>query len=203
MFDIWGIIKQDRKRPEGKKHLLIETEKRRWALDLLPVALIAVFLAAGRLSSGFAEISSPPVFIPETVRTWVEVEYPFQLPSVRGFLSPPILADVIPGCGREGEKPLKNGTRVRIISSQPLIFRLEKMPGSHLLLLGQKVDVNQAGRRDLEAIPGIGPSLSERILQYREEHGDFRELSGLLDIRGIGPKSLSKIREYLTINTND
>ena len=183
--------------------MLIEMEKRRWALDLLPVAFIAVFLAAGRLYSGSEGISATPGSVPETVRTWVEVEYPFQLPWVRGFISPPILVDVIPGSRREGEKQLKNGTRVRIISSQPLIFRLEKMPGSHLLLFGQKIDVNQAGRRDLEAIPGIGPSLSERILQYREEHGDFQEISGLLDVRGIGPKSLSKIQEYLTINTND
>ncbi|MDD5224581.1 MAG: helix-hairpin-helix domain-containing protein [bacterium] len=183
--------------------MIIETEKRRWAPDLLPAAVLAALLVAGQIYSGSEEIFSPPVSIPETVKTWVEVEYPFQVPFVRGYFSPPILADVIPGCGQEGEKPLKNGTRVRIISGQPLIFRLEKMPGSHLLLLGQKVDVNQAGRRDLEAVPGIGPSLSERILQYREEHGDFRELSGLLDIRGIGPKSLSKIREYLTINTND
>lgn len=197
------IIEPDRKRPEGKKHLLIEKEKRRWALDFLPVVFIAVFLAAGWLYSGSEEISSTPVSVPETVRTWVEVEYPFQLPWVRGFFSPPILADVIPGFRREGEKQLKNGTRVRIISSQPLIFRLEKMPGSHLLLFGQKIDVNQAGRRDLEAIPGIGPSLSERILQYREGHGDFQEISGLLDVSGIGPKSLSKIQEYLTINTND
>lgn len=183
--------------------MLRERGNKRFNLDLLPVVFIAVFLAAGRLYSGSEEISSTPVSVPETARTWVEVEYPFQLPWVRGFVSPPLLAEMIPGSGREGETRLKNGTRVRIISSQPLIFRLEKMPGSHLLLFGQKIDVNQAGRRDLEAIPGIGPSLSERILQYREEHGDFREVSGLLDVRGIGPKSLSKIQEYLTINTND
>ncbi len=183
--------------------LLRERGNKRFNLDFLPVIIIAAFLAVGQLHSGWEKINSPPVSVPETVQTWVELEYPRQLPCVRGFLSPPLLAEVMPGSGRAGEERLKNGTRVKVFSRAPLIFRLEKIPGSHLLLFGQKIDVNRAGRRDLEAITGIGPSLSERIIQYREEHGNFQEMSGLLDVRGIGPKSLSKIEEYLTINTND
>jgi len=183
--------------------LLREQGNKRFNLDFLPVIFVAAFLTAGQLHSGGWEVSASPVSLKENIRSWIEVQYPDRSPCVYGFAGSPTLAELIPGSGREEDKRLENGTRVRILSREPLDFREEKMPGSHLLLFGQKIDVNRAGRRDLEAIPGIGPSLSERILQYREENGDFRELSGLLDVRGIGPKSLSKIEQYLTINLND
>ena len=183
--------------------MLRDRGNKRFNLDFLPMVFLAVFLSAEQLHPGSEEVSSQPVSVPETVRTWVEVEYPHQLPCVRGLFSPPLLAEVIPGSGWEGEKRLENGTRVRVFSRKPLAFRLDKMPGSHLLLFGQKINVNLARRRDLEAIPGIGPVLAQRIVLYRQEHGNFQDLSELLGVRGIGPKSLSKIDEYLTINLND
>lgn len=183
--------------------MLQEQGNKRFNLDFLPVIFVAAFLAAGQLHSGGREGSAVPVSLEENIRSWIEVQYPDRSSCVYGFAGSPTLAELIPGSRREEEKRLENGTRVRILSREPLDFREEKMPGSHLLLFGQKIDVNRAGRRDLEAVPGIGPSLSGRIIQYRQEHGNFQELSGLLEVRGIGPKSLSKIEQYLTINFND
>ena len=62
----------------------------------------------------------------------------------------------------------------------------------------QPVDINKASRKELMSIPGIGQVIAERIIRYRNEAGPFHHAEELLNIRGIGPKSLAAIREYIT-----
>ncbi|MBI3449810.1 MAG: helix-hairpin-helix domain-containing protein [Acidobacteria bacterium] len=60
------------------------------------------------------------------------------------------------------------------------------------------VDVNSASAPDLEKVPGIGPSLSKRIVEFRDKNGPYATVDDLLKVQGIGEKSLSHLREYLT-----
>lgn len=60
-----------------------------------------------------------------------------------------------------------------------------------------QVDVNQADWPELVQVPGIGPTLAERIIQSRQTQGPFRSHDDLLRVRGIGPKTLEQIRPYL------
>jgi competence protein ComEA len=60
-------------------------------------------------------------------------------------------------------------------------------------------DLNSVGREDLLAIRGIGPALAERILDYRARHGAFSSVDELLGIKGIGEKSLTRLREHFTL----
>jgi competence protein ComEA len=62
-----------------------------------------------------------------------------------------------------------------------------------------RIDVNRAGRAELEALPGIGPALSERILQDREETGPYGRVEDLLRVRGIGPATLDRIRPLIRV----
>ncbi len=48
-------------------------------------------------------------------------------------------------------------------------------------------------------LKGIGPVLAERIIQYRKMHGYFRSVDELIKIKGIGPKTLEKLRPYVTV----
>ncbi|VTR76842.1 ComEA family DNA-binding protein [Cellulomonas hominis] len=57
------------------------------------------------------------------------------------------------------------------------------------------VDVNQADATQLQALPGIGPVLAERIVAWRTEHGAFAAVEDLQDVPGIGPAVLSRIRD--------
>jgi competence protein ComEA len=59
------------------------------------------------------------------------------------------------------------------------------------------VDVNQAGWPELAQLPGIGQTLAERIVASREERGPFVDHSELRRVRGIGPKTLEKMKPYL------
>ena len=61
------------------------------------------------------------------------------------------------------------------------------------------VDVNSASVEQLEALPGIGPSIAAAIVRHREEHGPFRTVDDLADVAGIGPAKLEAIRELVTV----
>ncbi|MBS1723399.1 MAG: helix-hairpin-helix domain-containing protein [Armatimonadetes bacterium] len=58
------------------------------------------------------------------------------------------------------------------------------------------VNINTGTQEDLESLPGIGPALAQRILQYRTSSGGFRSLDELDNVKGIGPKKLEEIRPY-------
>lgn len=59
------------------------------------------------------------------------------------------------------------------------------------------VDVNTADWPELAQLPGIGETLAQRIIATRDERGPFLDHDDLRRVRGIGPKTLEKIRPYL------
>ncbi len=61
-----------------------------------------------------------------------------------------------------------------------------------------KVNINTASKEELESLPGIGPTLAQRIIEYREENGPFSSAEDLLNVKGIGEKKLEKIKDQIT-----
>ena len=61
------------------------------------------------------------------------------------------------------------------------------------------IDLNTADSATLESVPGIGKSLSQRILAFREKNCAFQSVDDLLKVPGIGEKSIQKLRPYLTV----
>ena len=62
-----------------------------------------------------------------------------------------------------------------------------------------RVRINQATLTELETLPGVGPVLGQRILDFREEHGPFQTVEDLLDVPGIGEAKLASLREHLIV----
>lgn len=56
------------------------------------------------------------------------------------------------------------------------------------------LDLNRASARELETLPGIGPTLAQRVVESRSRDGPFRSPQDLLRVRGIGPVVLARIR---------
>jgi len=61
------------------------------------------------------------------------------------------------------------------------------------------IDINTATGAELELLPGIGPALAQRIIDHRREHGPFRRVEDLDDVKGIGPRTLEKLRPLVRV----
>jgi len=73
----------------------------------------------------------------------------------------------------------------------------ERGPGARRDGGAFRVDVNAAGAAELDALPGVGPVLAERIVGHRQRHGRYRRLEDLLAVRGIGPRLLERLAPHV------
>jgi competence protein ComEA len=62
----------------------------------------------------------------------------------------------------------------------------------------QKIDINRAETWLLEALPGIGEVLAQRIVDYRNDNGPFRRIEDLLKVSGIGEATFEQIKDFIT-----
>ena len=61
------------------------------------------------------------------------------------------------------------------------------------------ININTANSQQLEALPGIGPVIAQRIVDYRNAYGPFTSPGQLINVSGIGEKRLATIWDYITI----
>ena len=67
-------------------------------------------------------------------------------------------------------------------------------PGS-----GSLVNINAAGLSELDTLPGVGPVTAQKILDWRSAHGAFTSVDELLEVDGIGDKTLADIAPHVTL----
>jgi competence protein ComEA len=65
----------------------------------------------------------------------------------------------------------------------------------------QVVNINTAKAAEFEALPGIGPKMAARIIEYREKNGPFKKVEELMNVRGLGEKNFLKLKAQLTLGT--
>lgn len=61
------------------------------------------------------------------------------------------------------------------------------------------ININKASETELEEIPGVGPSMASKIVNYRKENGEFKSIEDLKNISGIGEKKFESMREYISV----
>jgi competence protein ComEA len=64
----------------------------------------------------------------------------------------------------------------------------------------QRVNINRADAWLLQALPGVGDTLANRIVDYREQNGDFANTSELVRVSGIGESLFERIKDLVTVS---
>lgn len=67
-------------------------------------------------------------------------------------------------------------------------------------LEAEVININTASKQELMRLPGVGEVLAQRIIEYREAHGGFKALEELMNVKGIGPKLLEKIKDRIKVH---
>jgi competence ComEA-like helix-hairpin-helix protein len=103
----------------------------------------------------------------------------------------------------ETQEAVFDGAVAEPTASAPGAKALESVPIESALSIPAgvaatgRIAINRASGRDLEALPGIGPSLAKRIVEEREKSGPFRSPRDLLRVKGIGPKKQAAIQDRI------
>lgn len=99
------------------------------------------------------------------------------------------------------EKPRVIAASVEAMQSGREKASDEQRPGAAASNQTEKIDINRASFEELTQLPGIGEVMARRILDYRNRKGPFQTMPSLLEIKGIGPKKLEKMDNYIIIDS--
>jgi competence protein ComEA len=88
----------------------------------------------------------------------------------------------VPRVGEAGSPAVRSATPVPIASP-----------------VGGKVNINTASVEELDALPGVGPTIAQRIVDYRSENGPFRSIEDLMQVKGIGAATFADLKDRVTI----
>lgn len=61
------------------------------------------------------------------------------------------------------------------------------------------VNINTATAAEFESLPGVGPKMAARIVEYRQKNGPFKKVEELMNVRGLGEKNFLKLKGQLTL----
>ena len=60
------------------------------------------------------------------------------------------------------------------------------------------ININTASVEELDELPGIGPTIAQRIIDYRDENGPFQTIEDILNVSGVGPSTFDQIKDLIT-----
>lgn len=122
---------------------------------------------------------------------------PLSRADVHGLNLAALLKDgqkiVVPG--KPADVPEKQGVSVDAASVPQSPAAAVKTPGKSV-----KVNINRAGEADLDSLPGVGPALAQRIINYRETRGLFTSEEDIKNVTGVGEKLYEQLKDYISVN---
>ncbi len=95
--------------------------------------------------------------------------------------------------------PTPDPNQAADLPSQPQPAKGTTVPGTDPSDLGMPIDLNLASAAEFETLPEIGPTLAQRIVDYRTENGPFQSVDDLTAIDGISQATVDAVRELLTV----
>ncbi|MCS3428208.1 ComEA family DNA-binding protein [Leucobacter aridicollis] len=105
-------------------------------------------------------------------------------------------------------RPVADGEQILVVDAEGAERLGSGAPGAGAALGGAAVstppggapiNVNTAGADELTQLPGVGPAIAQRIIDWREANGRFADVDQLLEVSGIGSKTLDKFRDRVAV----
>jgi competence protein ComEA len=178
-----------------------------WYVRSLPRPIEVVATPAAASPEG----ASPSAGAVEAVPTSVIVDVTgwVRTPGVYSFDAGARVVDAIERAGGARERadltllnlaaPLIDGQQVLVPKEGQAVAAVPGIVGAGGVPPGGLINVNTADAAALETLNGIGEVLASSIIQYREENGPFTSVDQLEEVSGIGPATLEKIRDHVTV----
>ena len=124
-----------------------------------------------------------------------------QSPGLYKLSSVSTVGDVIKGAG--GALPYGDVESINLAETvtggQHIHIKFNFHGNHEALLRNQKININTASVKELDALPGIGPTMAKRIEEYRQSKGAFTSIEDIKHVKGIGDGLFKKIRDKITV----
>ena len=158
---------------------------------------------AGQLENGDDVSGDSGASISQTIRVHVHVVGAVAKPGVYELETSARVIDAIEAAGGVNDdadlqqlnmaRLLIDDEQIRVLTAQEATLTSQSATGNSLL------NLNSATVDQLEELPGVGPALAARIIDWREANGSFKNVDDLSSVSGIGDKLLANVRELVTL----
>lgn len=165
-----------------------------------PAKWAAVLVLGGASITGMAwslTRQPRPIYAPAIVQREAEPASPPRQTVVHAD-SPAVPPPLVP-TPNETPEPEPPVSLLAIPAEPAAPVTIEAPPPEPAASLARVININTATAAELELLPGIGPALAARIVEYRGRQGRFRSVDELDHVSGIGPRTLEKIRPHATV----
>jgi competence protein ComEA len=86
------------------------------------------------------------------------------------------------------------GLSLSVLASHPAVAEGDAAPPH------KTVNINQAASAELMRLPRVGAKLADRIVAHRAQHGPFRRVEDLMEVKGVGEKFFTTLKPYLAVS---
>lgn len=122
------------------------------------------------------------------------------------------IADAIKACGDftpladkakiNLAQKLTDGMQIQVSSKTPVINSNEQVNDTNSNSPNNNsssnlININTATKEDLDTLPGIGPATAQKIIDYRQEHGNFSSIEDIKNVKGIGEAKFNKMQDKI------
>ncbi len=96
-------------------------------------------------------------------------------------------------------QPVKDGMQIYVPSKEINSDKAANVVAPGNSLNSGKVSLNTATKEALDTLPGVGPALAEKIIEYRQTHGGFKDIEEVRKVKGISEKKYEKLKDKLAL----
>lgn len=94
---------------------------------------------------------------------------------------------------------LSDGQHIHVPTKEIIFQEISAPTSSKNKNSNEVVNINTADENELQKIRGVGPSIAQRIIDFREQNGNFQSIEDIKKVRGIGEKTFQKIKNSITV----